>query len=378
MNDVVHASISRAALRHNLRVLRERAGGRPVCAMIKANAYGHGVAPVCHALADAGVALWGVATLDEALEVRRLGATEPVLVARPVGDYESARAMTEQLDVMAAANLRPTVVNAEGVACLARWGRYGRGPLRVHVKADTGMGRNGCPWDQAADLTAQAGATPGIVVEGFYSHFASADEADLTFAREQTAAFRSALTALEARGIRPPLRHLANSGAIFQLPEAGFDLVRPGIALYGYSGDTAWPGAAALRPCLRLDAPIVMTKWLEPGATCGYGRTFAARRRTRLGLLPLGYADGYSRRWSNAGQVEIAGRYVPVIGRVSMDLTAVDLTDVPQAAIGARVCVIGAERAAPHSVETMARRLDTIPYEITTLLGARLRRVLTE
>lgn len=376
MLPVVKACISRAALRHNVEVLKAAAGGTALCAMLKANAYGHGAVPVAEALSGMGVAFWGVATLAEALELRAHGVHEPILLLRPLGLYEPVADAEEGIDALLDADIRPTIVSVEGIRLLSQRAAHRRMVARVHLKVDTGLGRNGCPADDAVELASAISACQYLKLEGVYSHVAGTDELMLDFARQQHAVFQKILDEIAGRGLRIPIRHLAGSGAIFNLPETRLDMVRPGVALYGY-GARFMRGSECLRPSLRLEAPVIMTKWIPAGETCGYGRTFTAKRKTRTGLLPLGYADGYDRRWSNAGQVSFENQLIPVIGRISMDLTILDLTDVPDAVVGSPVCVISDRRDDPHSVESMAERLGTIPHEITSVLGVRVERVLT-
>ena len=376
MLNLVKARISCAALRHNVEVLKAAAGGTSLCAIVKANAYGHSAVLVAKALTGMGLAFWGVTTIAEALELRKHGVRKPILLLRPLELYEPLGDAEESVDTLLEADIRPTIVSAEGIRLLAQRAAHRRTIARVHLKVDTGMGRNGCPADDAVELALSTRACPFLKLEGIYSHFAGADERVLDFARRQQAIFQDVLDKLAARGARIPIRHLANSAAIFNLPEARLDMVRPGLALYGYGGKYI-RGSERLRPSLRLEAPVIMVKWIPAGETCGYGRTFTARRKTRIGLLPLGYADGYDRRWSNAGQVSFGNRLIPVIGRVSMDLTILDLTDAPDAVVGSLVCVVSDRRDDPHSVESMAERLETIPHEITCALGSRVERVLT-
>ncbi|MFH1969902.1 MAG: alanine racemase [Verrucomicrobiota bacterium] len=376
MPNLIKVRISCAALRHNVEVLKAAAAGTPLCAMVKANAYGHGAVLVAEALSGMGIAFWGVATIAEALELSKHGVREPILLLCPLELYEPVSDAEEAIDALLEADIRPTIVSAEGIRLLAQRAAHRRTIARVHLKVDTGMGRNGCPADDAVELALLLRARPFLELEGVYSHFACADERVLDFARRQQAIFQDVLERIAARGARIPIRHLANSGAIFNLPEARLDMVRPGLALYGYGGKYI-RGSERLRPSLRLEAPVIMTKWIPTGEACGYGRTFTARRKTRIGLLPLGYADGYDRRWSNTGQVSFGNRLIPVIGRVSMDLTILDLTDAPDAVVGSLVCVVSDRRDDPHSVESMAGRLKTIPHEITCALGSRVERVLT-
>ncbi len=375
MSDLARIWISRSALRHNLRLLRQQGRGAPVCAVVKSNAYGHGLPLVAKTLAEMPVAFWGVTTPAEAAELRGAGLRQPILVLLPLDRYAPAAALREQVDALLEWNARLTIVNREGLALAAAGARRRRRPARIHLKADTGMGRQGCPAEELVDLALLARATPGVRLEGLYSHFAGADERNLESARRQLALFRSLVRTLAARGIRVPLCHMANSGAVFNLPAARLDMIRPGLALYGYGGPFL-RGARRLRPALRLQAPLVGVRWIGKNRPCGYGATFVTRRRTRVGILPLGYADGYDRRWSNAGQVDFRGQLAPVIGRISMDLTLVDLTGLPGVRLGDWAGVISDRRSDPHCVQAMAQRLETIPHEITVALNTRIPRVL--
>lgn len=377
MASIVKAFISGAALRHNVEMLRTAAGGTPICAMVKANAYGHGAPRVVEALSGQNIAFWGVAAIDEALELKQCLVREPILLLRPLGLYEPAHDAEETVDAILEADIHPTVVDSEGIRLLAQRCAHKRKVALVHLKVDTGMGRNGCPVADAVELALAIRACPFLELEGIYSHFAGTDDLTLAFARRQQAVFQKVADEIAARGTRIPIRHLSASGAILNLPEARLDMVRPGVALYGY-GTRSMRGAECLRPSLRLEAPVILTKWIRTGETCGYDCTFTARRATRIGLLPLGYADGFDRRWSNTGKVSFGNRLIPVIGRVSMDLTIVDLTDAPEVLTGSSICVISDRREDPHSVESMAESLGTIPHEVTCALGPRVERVLAK
>ncbi len=374
MDQLVKAYVSRSALRHNVRLIKKTAANAPLCAMIKGAAYGHDAALVVRALEGTGIAFWGVATLNEAVELRDLKVREPIIVMRPLGRYEPERAIVEQIKLMRQLGIRPTLAGGEAFALIARDYSPHSKPLYAHIKADTGMGRNGCRAEETSSLLLKAMAIKGLVIEGLYSHFACADDKNPVFSRAQLAVFNSILAGIKSLGVKVPLRHMANSGAIFRMSAARFDMVRPGRAIYGYSSQYA-QDSEKLVPAMRIEAPVVLTKWIRKGGTCGYGCTFKARRPTRIGLLPLGYADGYSRRWSNAGQVDFRGKLAPVIGRVSMDLTIVDLTDIPGAATGSMLNVLSNRRADPHSMESMARQLDTLPHEIGCNFGNRIQRV---
>lgn len=377
MDELVKAYISRSALRHNIRLIQKTAANTPLCAMVKAAAYGHNAALVAKALEGMNMAFWGVATLNEAVELRDLNVREPIIVMRPLTRYESEKAIKEQIRLMHAMEIRPTLVSDCVFDLMAKSLAGFSKPLKAHIKADTGMGRTGCLPEEISALLLKTSSVKGLVVEGIYSHLACADDESLDCARKQIAVFNSILDKISSLGINIPIRHMANSGAIFNLSEARFDMVRPGKALYGYSSQNS-KESLQLIPVMRVEAPVVFTKWVKKGTTCGYERTFQAKRDTRIGLLPFGYADGYSRKWSNTGQVDFRGRLAPVIGRVSMDLTVVDLTDIPEAATGSLLCVVSNRRTDPHSLESMAGRLDTIPHEIGCSFGNRIQRILTE
>ncbi|MDD5483415.1 MAG: alanine racemase [Kiritimatiellae bacterium] len=374
MEQLVKAYISRSALRRNVRLIQKTAAGAPLCAMVKADAYGHGAALVVKALQKMKIKFWGVATLNEALELRGLKVREPIIVMRPFAGYAPARELTEQINLMRRMEIRPSLANDDVLALIAKTSAAGSKPLYAHIKADTGMGRSGCLPDEIPSLLLKAAAITGMKIEGIYSHPACADDKNYDCMRGQLAVFNAILDQIKSLGFNIPLRHMANSSAVFRLPAARFDLVRPGRAIYGYRGRPV-KGADELVPAMRIEAPLVLVKWVKKGTACGYGHTFRFKRRTRIGLLPLGYADGYSRQWSNKGMVGFRGKLAPVIGRVSMDLTIVDLTDMQEAVTGSSVCVVSNRREDPHSMESMAGRLGTIPHEIGCGFGRRIQRV---
>jgi alanine racemase len=377
MNDLVKALISRSALRRNFSLINVRTGNVPVCAMVKANAYGHGATIVAQALSGLGVSFWGVAALEEAISLRNCGVTEPVLLLLPAGACNSEREMRDSVSLMAAQQIRATIADEDGLNLLEKYSQPDGEKIRVHINIDTGMGRNGCPREDAVRLAVAVAQSSNLLLEGVYSHLASADEQDLDFAEAQTKMFRETVCAIEAKGPSIPIKHLANSSAVFKLPNSWLDMVRPGLALYGYASPHS-KDSLNLVPSMKVTAPLVLVKNLKKGSTCGYGRTFAAKRDTKAGLLPFGYADGYSRRLSNIGVIGVNDRFAPVMGRISMDLTVVDLTDIPGAETGSEVVVISDKRSDPNSVEALARLLDTIPYEITSVLGTRVKRIIAD
>lgn len=345
--------------------------------MVKAAAYGHNAALVVKALEGMKVAFWGVAAINEAVELRDLKVPEPVIVMRPLTRYAPERVITEHIRLMRRLGIRPTLANDEAFDLIAKTSAGNSRPLYAHIKVDTGMGRTGCLPEEIYDFLLKTGSVKGLMLEGIYSHMACADGKNLDCSRKQLAVFHSILDEIKSFGINIPMRHMANSGAIFRMPEARFDLVRPGRAIYGYSSQYT-KDSEGLVPVMRVEAPVVFTKWLKKGTACSYGHTFQVKRNTRIGLLPLGYADGYSRRWSNNGVVGFRGKLAPVIGRVCMDLTIIDLTDIPEAVTGSLLGVLSNRRTDPHSMESMAKRLDTLPHEIGCSFGKRIQRILTE
>ncbi len=369
------ASISTEALRSNLRLFRKRCGaGVKICPAVKGNAYGHGVSIVAPVLAEAGADMFAVANIAEANELARIVPNKEILVFGPVQGQSWARA---ELAGALQGNYHLTIADMEGAKALAETARQAGVVGRVHIKVDTGMGRMGVLPEQGLELVRFVSGQSGLALEGLYTHFATADETDVSFAREQLRCFKEFIRAGQKLAGEVALIHAANSAAVLGLEESHFTMVRPGISTYGY-----WPSKAmgamkaleGLKPILRLESRIVLIKELPAGHTCGYGRTFRAERPTRVGIVPVGYEDGYRRSFSNK-TVMLVGRYrVPVIGRVSMDQTIVDLTDQPQVKTGDVVTVISDKREDPNSVEALAEMADTIAYEITCLLGRRIAR----
>ena len=378
----VRALISRSALLNNVKILRNccQAGhqaGVSICPAVKANAYGHGVKIVAPVLVHAGVEALAVAHVKEGLELRALGVTTPVLVFCPPCENHVSEAFLD-------ADLTATLVELPAARALNTLARKMGKRARVHVKVDTGMGRMGPEPEQALTLLRELRQLPNLDVEGLYTHFPVADEPEGgQFVSEQLKQFNALIARARIEGLCPPIIHAANSAATVAFPESHFDRVRPGLSVYGYRPGPGMGTELGLQPILKILARIVFVKGIPPGATVGYGRTFTAQRPTRLGILPLGYEDGYLRRYSNCAQVLVetasnVSTFVPVLGRVSMDQTAIDLTDVPAIAAGDDVTVISNRPADPNSVESLARLAHTIPQDVTCALGNRISRIEVE
>lgn len=358
----VRAEIDLGALRHNLRLLRDLAAGAEVMGIVKADAYGHGaehVVPVLHA---EGVRTFAVASVPEAVRLRDLGVTERVLVF--------AAPLPGDLPAYAARGLDVTVSSREVAEAVVALGE----PLRVHVKVDTGMHRIGLVMDEASAVIRLLRGAGHVEIAGLWTHFAAADDRDLSFAREQLRRFEAVV---EAVGEPVPALHLANSGAVAQLPEAirGRALVRPGGLLYGIPSSEALADVG-VRPVMRLVARVVHVQTVASGETVSYGRTWTAERPSRIATLSVGYGDGLPRQLSNRAEVGIGGRRYPVAGRVCMDMTMVDLgaPDGPGAGIqvGDEAVIFGP--GGPSAFE-VAGWAGTISYALPCGLTARVPRV---
>lgn len=381
MESLVTARVSASALRHNLAVLRRRlrpgAGLRPT---VKANAYGHGIATVLPILAAERPEQLVVANLNESLELRDLGWSGPILCLAPMLAIDHGGLRAERAAAAVAADVTLTVMTPCEADALAQAARRAGRPGRVELKLDTGMGRMGTSAAELRKLLEHVNGSDALVIEGLYTHFARADEPDLEPTQQQLATFATFCQQLNRSGFPRCRYHSANSAALFRSDETHLDGARPGLSVYGY-----WPGPAEtrpaeLKPCLRVETRFTSVRRFPPGHGIGYGATFVTTRPSVIGLLPLGYADGYPRGLSNRGTMTLEPirgqprRHVPVVGRISMDQVTVDLTDAGDVRIGDPVTVIDDDPAAPNSVESLARTLDTIPYELTCGLGLRIRR----
>ncbi len=356
------AAVDLDAVRANVRaLLGSLAPGAGLMAVVKANGYGHGAVPVARAALQAGARWLGVAHVDEGLVLRRAGVRAPVLVLVPAPPADLDRAL--------AAGLSLTVCSREHAEAAAARARAAGVTARLHLKVDTGMGRLGADPAQAPDLVRAIRALPGAELEGLFSHFATADEPDLSFARSQLEAFQGLVSGLAATGLRPALCHMANTAAILNLPSSHLDLVRAGIGVYGIYPSPHVARRVPLRPALSWSTRIAFVKEVSPGTSLSYGRTYIARGVRRIATLPVGYGDGYPRVLSNRGRVLVHGRRVPVVGRVCMNLTLVDVTGVPGVREGDEAVLLGRQDGEEITADELAALARTIPYEITCGIG---------
>ncbi len=364
------AEIDLSAIRENIQAIRRRVGPQvKIIPAVKANAYGHGSVQVSRACLQAGADMLGVACLDEASELRNAGIEAPLLI---LGCCE--RDATEEIVRLEATATCCDLKFAQAMSEAAI--KQGKRAL-VHVKIDTGMGRIGIQPEEAVDFVRKILALPGISVEGVFTHFPSADEADSSFTKAQIALFRDTVDAIrrECPGVsRNLLVHASNSAAILAYPEADFDAVRPGIIIYGLYPSDSSPRTVQVRECLTLKTRIVFLKRVRPGTPISYGRTYVAPEARLIATIPIGYADGYSRRLSNCGEAAVKGVRVPVVGRVCMDQTMIDVTNVSGVDVGDEVILYGGGYDY-LSVSAIASRIGTISYELLCNIGSRVARI---
>ena len=369
MSRPTFAEIELAAVRDNYRTLKSLLAPQvKVLGVVKADAYGHGAVPVARTLEAAGIDMLAVALVEEGIELRVAGIGRPILVMGAIPADEIAAAMEY--------DLTPTIDDLSTAREIESQAAARNRTVRVHLKIDTGMNRLGVRAEDAADAAAAVAAMKHLVLEGAYTHLACADEDGHAATPEQLDRFRRALDAMRAAGVRPALVHAANSSAAIALAEARFDMVRPGLALYGIRPCPA-ARPLALRPALTLKTRVVHLKHIRPGEGVSYGHKWVADRRSTLGVLPIGYADGYPRALYNGGMARVAGRLCPIRGVVCMDMLLVDLTEVPEPRVGLGATLIEADHSSPISAEALAKLCGTIPYEILTGIGRRVPRVYT-
>ncbi len=365
----IQAEINLDAICSNIeeikRVIRPEAA---VMAVIKADGYGHGAIPIAYAVQEQ-VAGFGVAAIQEALNLRKAGIKKLVLVL----GYTPPEYYRELVE----ADISQTVFQYEMARRLNEEAERQGKRAKVHIKIDTGMGRIGladCP--ESLEEIRRIAALPAIELEGIFTHFARADELDKTSAKEQLERFERFCRQLLAEGIEIPLRHAANSAAIIDLPEADYDMVRAGIAIYGmYPSDEVNKRAIALRPALSLRSHVVYVKEVKAGQGISYGSTYITTRPTLVATIPVGYADGYPRSLSSRGHVLIHGKKAPIIGRICMDQMMVDVTEIPETKTGDNVTLIGTDGAACITVEEAAALAGSFHYEFVCNLSKRVPRI---
>ncbi len=363
-----YATVNLTALAHNLSCIKRcLSPGCEVMAIVKANAYGHGAVETAQALARQGIGRFAVASLDEGIALRQAGLAGSVVVLGALFE--------QQIADLVAHRLTPVVSDRRILPALAKAAHSHPTPYPIHLKVETGMGRLGLSPEELFSLLDSPLLRTPLQVEGMITHLADADGADSDFTERQLGVFCTILEQIRQRGLPIPLVHAANSAAIVRFPDAHFSLVRPGIMLYGYHTLPASVPAPDLTPVLSLRTTIVQLRTISRGGTVSYNRTFVAQRPTRIAVLPIGYADGYSRRLSHRGSVLIQGRRAPIVGLVCMDMIMVDVTDLAPVPIGETVTLIGQQGGESIWANEVADWIGTIPYEVLCGIGSRVPRL---
>jgi alanine racemase len=380
---LIWAEVDLGAIAHNVRELRRRAHPQArVMAVVKANGYGHGALEVARTALASGAEWLGVARLAEGIHLRENGFDAPILVF--------GHTLPADAGLLVDFDLRQSVtsLDAAGAYSAAACARGRR--IKSHLKLDTGMGRLGLvpaalsgssssPDAAGAELIREATAIaklPGIDAEGVFTHFAAADSADLSSAKRQLEIFREVLERLRSAGLEFPIRHAANSAGVIALPDAHLDLVRPGIAVYGLNpSDEIDLQGVDLRPAMTLKARVIQVKRVPPGFSVSYGMTHRTPQPTTIATVPAGYADGVNRSLSNRGQMLVHGQRVPIVGRVCMDLTMLDVGAAPGVQVGDEVVIFGSQGHAGIPADEVARALGTINYEIVCAVSGRVPRI---
>ncbi len=364
MSEITWIEVDLNAIKHNLKVVKNKVEPETkILSIVKADAYGHGAVKVSQTLEQNGTDMLGVAFPSEGIELRKNNITTPILILNPV--------LSEHIEDVIQHSLGVTVNNldiANEISVTAK--KYHRN-IRIHVEIDTGMGGAGvCP-DRAIPFIKGLLLIENLEIEGVFTHFSSSEEKDKSFTYEQNRKFKEVIKQLENERISIPLIHAANSAAILDIPDSHYNMVRPGLILYGIFPSNYVSKNIDLKQAMSLKTRIINLKKLDPGSVIGYGRTFEILQQTTVATLPVGYKDGFSRCFSSMGKVLVHGERVPIIGRVCMDRCFIDVTNLPDVKIGSEVILLGNQGNETISIESAAELIGTIPYEVVCNLGTK-------
>jgi alanine racemase len=374
--DSTWVEVSRTALRNNFRVIQAHVGPEvAVCPVIKSAGYGHGATGCALALRDAGAKWLAVSTTDEGVALRHEGIQERILVLGAFWPGEE--------EAIERYELTPAVWERSHIELLER--AAGKQRVPIHLKINTGMNRLGADIGKMEEIFEAIRLAPHVCFEGIFSHFASSEVIDLPHADQQLRRFNKAVARSESMGLKPPVRHMANSAAIASRPQSWFNLVRPGLAIYGYClpliasipGNPV-PPALPLTPALEWKTRILQVREVPAGEPVGYSSGYITQSPTRVAILPVGYGDGLPRRLSSCGRVIVRDSYAAILGNVSMNLTAVDVTGIPGATVGDEVILLGRTSSCQVTARDLASLATTIPYEILCNISERMPRIYKE
>jgi alanine racemase len=373
------AEVNLSAIKNNFQYIKNFVKKRPIIAVVKADAYGHGAVEVSKTLIQAGASYLAVAYTSEAIELRDSGIDAPVIVLFDRGDVKDFFNF----------KLIPVIYDLETALLFSREAKKRRSVIKVHVKVDTGMGRLGLSGKNVVNDIISVSKMDGLELSGMLSHFSEADLSDRSYAVMQLKKFNEIRIKISGVLKRNIFSHIANSAAIFTFRNANLDAVRPGLMIYGYSPlnprdekkqeeHKSKSKRLDIIPAMKIKTKILCIRNVQPGSPISYGRTFITKRASKIGIIPIGYADGYNRLFSNNADVIVKKMRVPVVGRVCMDLTMIDLTDVKRVSENDEVIIMGTQGKESITAYELARRIDTIPYEILTTFGTRSNRIYVE
>ena len=359
------AIINLSNLKYNYKNIRKKVKGAKVLAVVKADAYGHGVKESVTALnsLEKIPEYFGVALTDEGIEVKKLRVKQPILIFEPLSG--------ENIHDIVKFGLIPTVFKDEHFRLLKK---YSNRKIKVHIKVDTGMGRLGCKFEDSFSFIKRIASHEFIEIDGVYTHFATSDSSDKIFAKNQLEKFRSLINNLKENQIQYGLAHCANSGAILDMEDSYFDMVRPGISLYGYYPSLETTESIDLKPVMSIVSKIDSVKRFRKGESISYGRLFYTNKETTIVTVPIGYADGYNRNLTNSTYAVIKGKHYPQVGRVTMDRIMFDVGD-DKIKVGESITLLGRDKKLKIDAWDWSKVLNTIPYEITCGISKRVPRI---
>ena len=365
------AEVNLDNIAHNVKEIRRITDKKvEIMGVVKADAYGHGVMEVARTLIENGVTRLAVSMLDEAIQLRQNGIEVPILILSYTDPVRSEEIILN--------DVTQTVFSHDLAEALSEAAVRLKKNVKIHIKIDTGMTRVGfMPGYSAVKNVVQISKLPGIIIEGLFTHFASADETDRSYTYMQFERFMSIVSELNRIGVYIPVKHVCNSAGVIEYPEMHLNMVRPGIALYGmYPSDEVNKAKVDLKPAMTLKANIILVKEVEKGTCISYGRIFKTERNSKIATLPIGYADGYTRLLTGKGKVLVNGQLVPIVGKICMDQCMIDVTDVEgDVKVGDEAVLFGSQNGNEIKIEELAEKIGTINYEIACIIGKRIPRV---